>query len=212
MGAMMRRAVVEECYHLSLHRVIRDHRRGRHAPFVLAILLEPAQATLRVRVNRSTQAVALTHAPHNFSGTRWWLLCACGRRVFTLYRPLGEPEYRCRTCHALSYRSENLSPVGRMEHRAMKLARRIGGSLLRDSARPKGMHAATFARQSAIANIANARALGARLSRWKPRRRQLSVRGGSCAAIRRARAIPHEEAPTPSPRRSRDRRAISRRR
>jgi hypothetical protein len=166
---MTRRAIVEDCSLLSLHRVIREHRRGRRAPFVLAISLEPAHATLHVQVNGATQAVALTHEPHNFSGTRWWLLCACGHRAFTLYRPLAESEFRCRACHALSYRSENLSPASRLEHRAMKLARRIGGSLLRAPARPKGMHATTFARQSQRANAANARALAARLSRWSAR-------------------------------------------
>jgi len=135
------------------------------------VSLEPAHATLRVRVNGATQAVALTRAPHNFSGTRWWLLCACGRRAFTLYRPLAESEYRCRACHSLSYRSENLSPAGRMEYRAMKLARRIGGSLLRDPVRPKGMHAITFARLQEEANDANGRAMVVRLSTWPIRYR-----------------------------------------
>ena len=183
---MRRRTVVEECFILSLHRVVRDHRRGRLSPFVLGVALQPEHANVRLAVQAATQDISLVHAPHNLRGIRWWLLCECGRRVFTLYRPIAEPEYRCRACHALSYRGENLSPAGRLEHRAMKLARRLGGSLLQSPSRPKGMHATTFARQSARANAANARALTTRLAAWQCR--LLRIATGSYAGSNSFRA------------------------
>ena len=161
----VRAPLVEECFILSLHRVIRAHRNGRMDAPALALTLEPERAVLRVSIGASVQAIPLEHAPHNIAGTRWWLLCECGRRVFTLYRPLRKSHYRCRPCHGLRYRSENLSRAGRLEHRAAKLAKRLGGSLLRRAMRPKGMWHSTFLRRRERAELSNLTALWLRLSR-----------------------------------------------
>jgi hypothetical protein len=159
----MRALVVEDCLALSLHRVLAEHRKGRSAPFVLAVSLDHLAPSVRVRCGETIQEVQLAHHPHNLGGTRWYFVCECGRRTFTLYRPLQARHYRCRACYALRYRSENLTPYGRAEHRAFKLARRLGGSLLLPPARLKGMWHSTFLRERATAEAMNLRALALRL-------------------------------------------------
>jgi hypothetical protein len=132
---------------------------------VLDVSLDPSHGVLCVRTDVGVQAIPITQAPHNFQGTRWWLRCECGARCFTLYRPLDEPRYRCRACHGLRYRSENLSRAGRLEHRAAKLAKRLGGTLLSPTKRLKGMWHSSFLQQRQRAEEANLRALSLRLSR-----------------------------------------------
>jgi hypothetical protein len=161
---MTRARIVEECHTLSLHVVLREHRRGRSAPFVVSVSLESAAGSVQVRCGSSVQGVPLMCEPHNLSGTRWYCICECGARTFTLYWPLDATRLRCRACYGLRYRGENLSTAGRLEHRASKLARRLGGSLLRPSVRAKGMWHSTFLRRQQAAYASNVRALEMRLS------------------------------------------------
>lgn len=46
-----------------------------------------------------------TSTPCRFGGRRWWLVCSCGRRVVTVYRPPGGRRFACRQCHRLGYQS-----------------------------------------------------------------------------------------------------------
>jgi len=155
--------LIEECYAVSLHRVLAAHRRGRMMPFVAGFSLQSTRPSLQLRLDDGIQDICLLSTPHNFRGTRWYLRCECGARVFTLYRSLKSSKYRCRRCHALRYRSENLSRLGRLEHRATQLARRIGGTLLREPTRPKGMRHATFLHRRETVDRLNMRALAHRL-------------------------------------------------
>jgi hypothetical protein len=157
-----RARIVEDCFILSLHAVLREHRLGRSAPFIVDVSLASA-GTVRVRCESAVQSVAMECEPHNLSGTRWYFVCECGERTFTLYRPLDATLYRCRACYGLRYRSENLTTSGRLEHRASKLARRLGGSLLRPPVRIKGVWHSTFRRRQQAAYATSARALAIRL-------------------------------------------------
>ncbi len=48
--------------------------------------------------------IPLRATPQHFGGRRWWLHCPlCSRRFAKLYLPPGEPNFGCRTCHALTY-------------------------------------------------------------------------------------------------------------
>lgn len=161
----MRPRVVEDSLILSLHRVLREHRKGHAAPFVVAVSLAHDRPFVRVRCDDAIQELRLAQQPHNLGGTRWFLVCECGERAFTLYRPVNASRYLCRRCHGLRYRSENLTRAGRVEHRASRLARRLGGSLFRPSVRLKGMWHSTFVRRREEAELTNLRAMTLRLPR-----------------------------------------------
>ncbi len=119
---MPRATLVEDCFVFSLHGVLREHRRGWAATFVLEVSLEPDHARVRVRVDVGKQIIPLLHERHNLAGMRWWFRCDCGARAFTLYRTPAAAHYRCRACCRLRYRCQTLSPAPQLEYRALQLS------------------------------------------------------------------------------------------
>lgn len=53
----------------------------------------------------SGQMIPIVTTRPYFGGERFWFKCECGRRVGWLYLPQGAPEFQCRLCHNLSYRT-----------------------------------------------------------------------------------------------------------
>ena len=55
--------------------------------------------------------VPLCTTPCYFGGRRWWFRCPeCGRRCRILYLPPKQDRFACRTCHHLTYRSQQEKP------------------------------------------------------------------------------------------------------
>jgi hypothetical protein len=103
------------------------------------------------RVDMNYSVTLTTTTPH-YGGIRWWFICpakGCGKRVGKLY---GGSIFACRTCHNLSYPSQNQSPPFRLLDQAQNIHR----SLEKDMdwwgcipPKPKGMHQKTFQRKVA---------------------------------------------------------------
>ena len=94
------------------------------------------------------ERVWLDRTPCNYGGERLWLNCPhCGKRVAILY---GQGKrFLCRHCYRLTYGSQSEGLIGRMQRKARKIRKRLGGSddlfmLVWD--KPKGMHWKTFKR------------------------------------------------------------------
>jgi len=80
---------------------------------------------LRLQNNRiGFSEIALTRTPANLGGYRYWFLCPyCSRRVVRLYLPPDARDFKCRTCHDLTYTSCQES------HKDDALYKHIGGHL-----------------------------------------------------------------------------------
>ena len=96
----------------------------------------------------ASYAVALVPLPQRFGGARWLFrdpggfgLCA------VLYLPAGASSFASRQALGLVHRSQRQRAPARAAARADRLRRDLGGS---EPFRPKGMHAATFARRLAL--------------------------------------------------------------
>jgi hypothetical protein len=72
------------------------------------------------------QRIMLDHTPQHFGGSRAWFRCpSCGRRCGKLY---GGKRFYCRSCRAVSYRSQHEGCRNRLLMRAQKMRLRLGGS------------------------------------------------------------------------------------
>lgn len=101
-----------------------------------------------------TLPVQIVNIPCRFGGTRPYFICpgmpyraACSHRVVKLYCHDGL--YLCRRCHHLAYASENEDEMSRVQRRARKIRRRVGGSPDWGAPfpqRPKGMWQRTYER------------------------------------------------------------------
>lgn len=49
----------------------------------------------------------LSRSYPTLGGSRWWIVCTCGRRVAALFRPPSAVGFRCRLCYRLNYRSQH---------------------------------------------------------------------------------------------------------
>lgn len=91
--------------------------------------------------------VAVEWTPCRFGGERpWWLCPGCARRVMKLYGWGGQ--FRCRNCHRLAYRTQREKPIDRVQTRANKIRKRLGGQpgVEMMPSKPKGMHWKTYHR------------------------------------------------------------------
>ena len=96
----------------------------------------------------TSYAVSLIPTPQHLGGVRWRFLCPngfgpCG----ALYLPPGGGRLASRQALGLAHASQRQRAPARAAARADRLRRDIGGS---EPFRPKGMHAATFARRLAL--------------------------------------------------------------
>ena len=110
----------------------------------------------------------------NYGGTRWWIVCSCGRRVAALYRS-GTSElepYRCRTCAGLVYSTQRESSPTRLLRRAEKLRCRLGQSGLwpveraRRSCRPRWMRRRMYHDLLATVELLEGAAIGLAMRSW----------------------------------------------
>lgn len=100
---------------------------------------------LVMRPGGQEQTISLDSTTPQFGGVRWWFLCECGDRCSKLYLPVGEDHFRCRHSLGLTYQSQRMAKVWRLQHRAHRLRSRLGK--LGDSAflrKPKGMWHRTY--------------------------------------------------------------------
>lgn len=96
--------------------------------------------------------VALTTTPH-YGGVRWWFICpvsGCGKRVAMLY---GGRFFACRSCHGLTYRSQQESVPFRLLSQSQNIHYALGGDGCEAGdcppRKPKGMHWKTYNRKVA---------------------------------------------------------------
>ncbi len=88
---------------------------GRHAIIEIADIC-PARITLKYTIQKSngqstpySYNVILDTTPCNYGGKRWWFRCLyCHRRVRVIYLPDDSPVFACRTCHHLTYESQQV--------------------------------------------------------------------------------------------------------
>ena len=65
---------------------------------------------LKLYYQKGEQKIEMVHTRCQKGGGRLWFKCPlCGKRCGKLYRPFFEPEYACRKCHVLQYRSKQKS-------------------------------------------------------------------------------------------------------
>lgn len=79
------------------------------------------------------ERVRLTETRPNFGGVRRWGLCACGRRVAILYRPVGASRYACRHCHRVQYASARGTAIERARLRLVNALARVGAESVREA-------------------------------------------------------------------------------
>lgn len=68
--------------------------------------------------------IRLATTQQHLSGSRWWFICPCDRRVSVLYAPDGL--WRCRSCHKITYQSSCQSDKRLAEHLARIEAELLG--------------------------------------------------------------------------------------
>jgi hypothetical protein len=76
----------------------------------------------------SAQTVELVGHPMRFGGVRWWFQCPnCSRRRNALYliRSAGTSRWGCRQCYGLTYLTQRLEPMARLEVRMRRAASRL---------------------------------------------------------------------------------------
>jgi len=76
-----------------------------HVLDVLGLLAETERRTLPAWRLWTYPGVLLVRDRRGALDPYWHLRCTCGRRVGALYRPAGEPDWKCRTCASLIYAS-----------------------------------------------------------------------------------------------------------
>jgi len=86
------------------HRLLEDAER-LDVVYVLFELGDDARRTLREWQPPLHRGVVLVRGRRGAIAPYWHFRCPCGRRVEALYRPAGEREWKCRTCHSLIYAS-----------------------------------------------------------------------------------------------------------
>jgi hypothetical protein len=104
--------------------------------------------------------IELVTTPQPFGGRRWWFVCPRrGDFVSKLHLPPGATKFASRRAHRLGYASQRLSPRDRAVSRAYELRARLGsGELIcTPISKPVGMHWATFEREMAKVEAAEAK-------------------------------------------------------
>jgi hypothetical protein len=111
------------------------------------------------------QTVELVGQPMRFGGVRWWFLCPnCSRRRTALYLPTaaGARRWGCRQCYGLTYLTQRLDPIARLEVRMRRVASRLrslwaasldqqtNDSLDFQPSKPKWMRWTTYERRCAL--------------------------------------------------------------
>lgn len=104
--------------------------------------------------------IPLTWTLCNYGGARQWFNCpGCGRRVGLVY---GGKYFRCRHCHNLTYKSQQMVEEDRAMEKARDIRIKLGGSVnLFDPfpAKPKNMHWKTYRHLQYTAVAAHNRSL-----------------------------------------------------
>lgn len=126
---------------------IKTHGRGRHQGVVLDYTHYPLNGG---ETRQVWTHVAVDWTPCHFGGFRvWWLCPTCGRRCLKIYGWGGR--HACRVCQRVAYATQRETPEDRIQTRANKLRKRLGGEpgVEMMPRKPKGMHWRTFERHYA---------------------------------------------------------------
>ncbi len=92
--------------------------------------------------------IGLSSTPQHLGGRRWWFSCpVSGVRCSALYLPVGASSFGSRQGHGLAFASQRRRAPARAAVRVDRLRQDLGGP---EPSRPKGMHAAIFARRLAL--------------------------------------------------------------
>jgi len=93
------------------------------------------------------QTVQITGISPHYGGQRQYLVCPqCDSRRESLYYGSGG-QFACRLCHGFVFRSQQLNPFLRHEHRAQKFIERLGGTnFIIHGKKPPGMWNENFLR------------------------------------------------------------------
>ena len=99
----------------------------------------------RVNGHIQQQTIEITDISPHYGGRRQYLLCPkCDSRRESLYYG-SDGEFACRICRGLVFRSQQLNPFLRHEHRAQKFLERLGGTdFIIDRKKPFRMWQKTF--------------------------------------------------------------------
>lgn len=118
--AFDRKIAVEECYSLSLSRLLQEgylknHESTQKVPIrnhrgkqglTLTIDMAPDEEESEWLIRNTLQSVVLRATTLHFGGKRWWFVCPeCTRRCSYLYSMPGKLYFSCRQCLDLTYRS-----------------------------------------------------------------------------------------------------------
>jgi hypothetical protein len=123
----------------------------------LFVTVEEGRAVLRFhhpKLGPLTEPIPLERTPCHYGGERSWFRCPgggrgrqCGRRVALLYQVA--LLFLCRQCHGLVHKSQQVDRTSRLETKARKIRRRLGGNedlRVPFPLRPKRMHRQTYER------------------------------------------------------------------
>jgi hypothetical protein len=99
-----------------------------------------------------TDRVQLTRTEPTFGGHRWWFLCPrTGRRTIKLFLPNGGRHFWSRDAYRLGYACQREDRFSRLQRRAAKLTRELGGdgqsTWFDPPQKPKWMRRRTFERK-----------------------------------------------------------------
>lgn len=118
--------------------------RGEDEGVTLAYTVTPHDGRELFQVRED---VEVDWSPCRYGGRRaYWLCPGCGRRAVKLYG-VGA-SYRCRTCHRIAYQTQREKAHDRVQTRANKIRKRLGGppGVEMIPPKPKGMHWRTYDR------------------------------------------------------------------
>ncbi len=95
-AVLYRKARAEDCYRIDMAALRKE-----------GLLNELSPANLdrcRLEHKQTGESFRVTSTVPFYGGSRYWVLCPCGRRVRVLYKPVYSSKgYRCRFCHDLTY-------------------------------------------------------------------------------------------------------------
>jgi hypothetical protein len=125
---------------------------------------------LKIDGVQNEQLIYLESTRPNFGGTRWWFICLTGTRCSKLYLPYGARDFQSREALNLTYKSQHLGPVWRLQRRAKQLRATLdlAAKSVGFPDKPKGMWHRTYQTKRNQAIEAEYRAL-ATMNNWMER-------------------------------------------
>jgi hypothetical protein len=98
------------------------------AGIIIADMVDPFDAWLRIQIGALSQRVTLTPRPRHFGGHQWYFRCPrTGRRASVLWMPPGAESFACRQRwgRQVAYQSQFLDVVGRAHLGKARINKRL---------------------------------------------------------------------------------------